>query len=93
MWIGKPYFSKSRTTYDGGETFVEESTHIIYGAYIFLSPDGTEEERDLFNILHFFSELGGIMDIILFTWVLLSEYENEDSMMKRLISNLYFTPL
>ena len=92
VWIGKPYFSKARTTYDGGKTFRVEKSQIIYGAYIFLSSDGTEEERDAFNILDFLSELGGIMDIILFTWVILAQNENEDTMLKQILQALYFTP-
>ena len=64
----------------------------MYGAYIFLSNDGTAESRKAFDILDFFSEFGGMMEIMLFIWVFLAESENEDNMLKMLVASLYFTP-
>lgn len=86
VWIGnKPYHSKSRVTYDGGKTHNVEETEILYGAYFFLDTEGTEEVRQVANIMMVMSEIGGLVDGLLVVWIFLGTRTNETVMMKNLI--------
>jgi hypothetical protein len=87
--IGKTIFNLNYTR-DGGQTFREETNQILYGTYFFLGQNVDEYTYEAVNFISLVSELGGFIEIMYITLMLIPWVYNTKLAQKKFIDKLYF---
>lgn len=73
------------------ERYAEESD-IILGLYFFLHPENSQQIRQADNIENLISYLGGLIEILLVSFIGLTTIYNQQTIVSKYLQKLYFTP-